>query len=136
MSDCTGTTKDLNKSEELVLVRIALNPDKTGEELKNKLNTDVESFSDCIDTLLARGYVALGSEEDENNWRITELGRMALEKFATVLEYDVVYAKRTEVDEDIKRRVNKKKMMFQRALNSARKREEDRRQEGKEDGPQ
>lgn len=115
-----GATKDLSKSEEVVLVKIALNPELTGEELKDNLETDSKSFNDCIDTLIQRKYIKLLDSDQEYNWEITELGEMALEKFATVLNYDLRYAKSVGAKKEIVNKLNNKKLMFKRALNASR----------------
>lgn len=120
-----GATKDLNKSEEVVLVKIALNPELSGEDLKDRLDTDAESFSDCVDTLIHRRYVELKSPEDEYNWEVTDLGRMALDKFATVLNYDLRYAKEVGADKKIVNKLNNRKLMFERALNASKNDEEE-----------
>lgn len=124
-----GATKDLSKSEEVVLVKIALNPQLTGEELKENLDTDAKSFNDCVETLIRRKYIELLDSDEEYNWNITELGQMALEKFATVLDYDLRYAKSVGAEKEIVKKLNNRKMMFKRALNASR-------EEVEEDGPQ
>lgn len=113
----SGLTNDLSKSEEIVLVKIALNPELNGGELRDKLKTSTESFSDCLDTLIERQYVEMCEHDDALNWRVTELGRLALEKFTNVLKYDLLYArKRGDVETEIVSRLRKRKLMFERAL--------------------
>lgn len=124
MTKCNGITKDLDRSEEVALVKIALNPDSTGEEIKDELNTNVRKFSDCVDTLIERGYIELGADKDERNWRITELGRLALRKFSTVLKFDLTYARKSGQNKDVLDRLKSRKLMFERALNAARDRVE------------
>lgn len=119
MMNDDGVTQDLNKSEELVLVKIALNPDLNGGELRDELDSSAEAVSDCLDTLVQRGYVDMLEEGNANVWTITDLGRLALEKFTQVLKYDLLYArKKGSVDSEVVQRLNKRKLMFERALNA------------------
>lgn len=112
-----GLTNDLSKSEEIVLVKIALNPELNGGELRDKLETSTDSFSDCLDTLIERKYVEMLEQGSSLNWRVTDLGRLALEKFANVLRYDILYAKkRGDIEDEILVRLRKRKLMFERAL--------------------
>lgn len=129
----TGVTKDLNKSEEIVLVKIALNPELNGEQLRDKLETSNEAFTDCLDTLINRQYVEMMERDSARVWKVTDLGRLALEKFTQVLKYDLLYAKkRGDVDNEVIQRLNQRKLMFERALRACK----GRRAEGDGNGSQ
>jgi len=112
-----GVTQDLNKSEEIVLVKIALNPELNGGELREELESNREAVSDCLDTLIQREYIEMLEQGNANVWRVTDLGRLALEKFTQVLKYDLLYSKKKgDVNQEVIQRLNKRKLMFERAL--------------------
>lgn len=116
----TGLTKDLNRSEEVVLVAIALNPDKKGKQMIGKLDTSEKVFSHCVNTLLSRKYIELNDEG--NCWKVTELGELALNKFRVMIKFDLIYAKKTNEDQSIINNMIKKKKRLDAAYEAVKSR--------------
>lgn len=144
IAKATGLTQDLDRDEEVLLVAISLNPEKDGEEIREEITTEkipfsVQDYSRSLDTLLQKGYVELAEESDEYNWRLTELGRLALMKFSTLLKFDVIYARETNADEEVLNELLSDKEMFEKAHRAAKVRSKRRSREEEEvwgGGPQ
>lgn len=125
INETTGMTNDLDRDEEVLLVSIALNPDKSGDEIRKTLDSDKKpfetvNFSKCVDTLLVREYVEMVDDEDSPLvWRLTELGRMALMKFKTILRFDLIYAHETGVEEEVIKNLSQEKQLFEKAHQAA-----------------
>lgn len=87
-------TADLGRTEEAVFEVIALNPDSSIEEIRDKYNLSSDRVLEVTDSLQSSGFVrqVAGSEFGDCVWEVTELGRLMLLKYVQVMRFDVMEA--------------------------------------------
>lgn len=110
-------TTDLEQTEEAVFEVIALNPDASLEEIRERYSLSVNRVVEVTDSLRAKGLVT-ALEEDEFNdcvWKVTELGRLMLMKYVQVMRFDVMEAELRGQPESQVERLREKKAMFETA---------------------
>jgi len=110
-------TTDLGQTEEAVFEVIALNPDATAAEIKDKYNMRSSRVLEVTDSLVEKGFVepVEGSELQDCVWRVTELGRLQLLKFVEVMRFDVMEAKLRGQPQGQVEKLEEKKRMFENA---------------------
>lgn len=118
------TGAGLHPEQEVLLVSISLNPSLTGEEIREQLESRGKSFtrerfSSHVDSLVEKGLIGLEHEADKYNWRLTELGRLALKKLRAAYRFEVVYARENKADSEVIKKLSKEKDLFERACTAA-----------------
>jgi len=110
-------TTDLEQIEEAVFEVIALNPDASLEEIRERYSLSVNRVVEVTDSLQSKGLVtALGDDEfDDCVWKVTELGRLMLMKYVQVMRFDVMEAELRGQPESQVERLREKKAMFEMA---------------------
>jgi len=110
-------TTDLEQTEEAVFEVIALNPDASLEEIRERYSLSVNRVVEVTDSLQSKGLVtALGDDEfDGCVWKVTELGRLMLMKYVQVMRFDVMEAELRGQPESQVERLREKKAMFETA---------------------
>lgn len=105
-------TTDLEQTEEAVFEVIALNPDASIEEIREKYGLSQTRVLEVTDNLQRFGYVNQVSESEFGDcvWEVTELGRMLLLKMVQTMRFDLMEAKlRGQELPDVDALENKKK---------------------------
>jgi len=89
-------TTDLGQTEEAVFEVIALNPDATIEEVRDKYKLCKNRVLEATDNLQRKGFVEAVPEDEHNDcvWKVTELGRLMLLKYVQVMRFDIMEAKK------------------------------------------
>lgn len=90
-----SVTDDLSQTEEAVFEVVALNPDATIEEIREKYDADANQILEVTDSLQSKGFIRALDDGEFNDcvWEVTELGRLMLLKYAQVMRFDVMEAK-------------------------------------------
>lgn len=88
-------TTDLGQTEEAVFEVIALNPDLSIEEIRDKYGLSPERVLEVTDSLQHSGYVRALDEDEFNDcvWEVTDLGRMLLLKMIEIMRFHLMEAK-------------------------------------------
>lgn len=88
-------TTDLGQTEEAVFEVVALNPDATIDEIREKYGLSPNRVLEATDNLQHRGFIQALDEDEHNDcvWKVTELGRLMLLKYVEVMRFDVMEAK-------------------------------------------
>jgi len=88
-------TTDLGQTEEAVFEVVALNPDASIEDIREKYNLSQSRVLEATDELQGRGFVRPVEEDVLNDcvWEVTELGRLMLLKYVQVMRFEVMEAK-------------------------------------------
>lgn len=104
-------TTDLGQTEEAVFEVIALNPDATIEQIREKYNLSKNRVLEASDNLQLKGFVEAVDEDEHNDcvWKVSELGRLMLLKYVEVMRFDIMEAKlRGQPRQEVERLEDKK----------------------------
>jgi|APHM01.1.fsa_nt_gi hypothetical protein len=106
------TTTDLEPTQETVFQVIALNPETTLKEIDHKYSLKTERIIETTDQLQQMELIEQLEDEEENdlNWKVTELGQTMLLKLHYNTRFTVMQAKlRGQPKKDVKKLRQKKK---------------------------
>jgi putative heme iron utilization protein len=110
-------TTDLGQTEEAVFEVIALNPDSTIEQIREKYGLSPTRVLEVTDNLQRKGFVRALDESEFNDcvWEVTELGRVMLLKYVQVMRFDIMEAKLRGQSESRVESLESKKEAFETA---------------------
>ena len=109
----------LGKTSEAGFEVIALNPDETAEEIRERYGLSTEKWVSCISELERKGFVEPVHESEDLNvvWRVTELGRLQLLKWVQVMRFDVMEAELRGQSPEVVKGLKRKRTGFENAYN-------------------
>jgi len=110
-------TADLKMNEEAVLEVIALNPDITSEEIRQRYDLSQRTIVEAVDSLQEKGLVRPLDSDEENDlvWEVPLLGRITLLKCAQMMRFRIMEAKVREQPKSVISQLEKKKEYFETA---------------------